>query len=688
MLRFSSLCGVLFVLALVSTSAVGEALPPHPRLLLPDAEMAAVKQRLADHDWARAVLESLRAKYDKTLDAPITLPDRGGQWWHYYACPTHGARLKTESPTRHVCPVDGEVFTGYPYDDCYIMLVHLDLAASVRDLGILYRVTGEEKYATRCREILLAYAEKYLSYAYHDIHGKPQVPGGRVTPQTLDEAVWLIRLAKGVDLIWDRLTPEQIETLKTKLFYPCVKDVILPHRMGIHNIQCWKNSAVGMTGLLFDDPELVANAVDSDQGLLAQFAKGVSPDGQWGEGAWGYHFYALNAMLPLVEALHVCGKDFYNDTVHRMFAAPVLLAMPDGKLPAFNDSDASSAAGNPDYELGLARFGDPLLAEPLRGRARESVQAMLYGVDPLPEVPEESAGSQNFPSSGYAILRSASTWLCMKYGPHGGGHGHYDKLSFVLYANGKILANDPGNSPYGLPIHKGWHKTTLAHNTISIDQQNQSPATGSSLGFVTGKDYSAVLLDAGAVYPNAMIRRGAFVLGDSLVVFIDQVTTTDGKKHAIDDVYHPAGKWAEVGQLPFPTTIPTKDDPTRSPAYDYLSKLLDTTTTESHTVGVASPVGGTTVTFAGSDSPTTYLVGTGLAKTTADRVPIVIARRTASAATFAWAVTTRAGGSAPKLMLESPTTVRVEYEGKAWVLRADGSAEGDERIQVREVTAK
>ena len=29
-----------------------------------------------------------------------------------------------------------------------------------------------------------------------------------------------------------------------KLFLPAARDVILPHRMGIHNIQCWKNSAV------------------------------------------------------------------------------------------------------------------------------------------------------------------------------------------------------------------------------------------------------------------------------------------------------------------------------------------------------------------------------------------------------------------------------------------------------------
>ncbi len=34
--------------------------------------------------------------------------------------------------------------------------------------------------------------------------------------------------------------------------------------MSIHNIQCWKNSAVGLVGLLLDDAELVADAVTAN----------------------------------------------------------------------------------------------------------------------------------------------------------------------------------------------------------------------------------------------------------------------------------------------------------------------------------------------------------------------------------------------------------------------------------------
>lgn len=53
--------------------------------------------------------------------------------------------------------------------------------------------------------------------------------------------------------------------------------------------------------------------------------------------------------------------------------------------------------------------------------------------------------------------------LILKFGPHGGGHGHYDKLGFVSYARGGILAVDPGTQPYGAPTHDTWDKMTVAH---------------------------------------------------------------------------------------------------------------------------------------------------------------------------------------------------------------------------------
>jgi hypothetical protein len=46
-------------------------------------------------------------------------------------------------------------------------------------------------------------------------------------------------MAQGADLVWETLSEADRQTLADKLFLPAARDVILPHRMGVHNIQNW-----------------------------------------------------------------------------------------------------------------------------------------------------------------------------------------------------------------------------------------------------------------------------------------------------------------------------------------------------------------------------------------------------------------------------------------------------------------
>jgi hypothetical protein len=637
-------------------------LPDHPRLLLTAAELPAVKRRASDTEWGRAFVAGLRTRADETLAKPVALPDRGGQWFHYYACPKHGTRLRTEAPTRHVCPTGGEVFTGYPYDDVFLSTVHNRFSDAVRDLGLLYRLTGEKKYAARAREILLAYADKYLTYPLHDIKGEAKVGGGRVGPQTLDESTWLIPMAQGCDAVWDMLSAADRDTLRTKLFYPAATDVIQKHRMSIHNIQCWKNSAVGLVGLLFGDAALVSDAIDNpERGMQAQLARGITDDGPWYEGAWGYHFYTISALAPLAEAAHRCGIDLYKgpqgDRYKRFYLAPIQMAMPDGRLPAFNDSGTATANGNALYELALARWGDPALAAPLRASNRRTLHALLSGVDTLPAASAKPEPSRNFADVGYAILRGgtgeSAAYLALKYGPHGGGHGHPDKLNFVLYGGGRVIADDPGTAAYGVPIQAGWYKTTLAHNTLVVDEENQKPATGKAMAFEVGEGWSAFLADAGPIYDGITFRRATFLLGADAAVFLDLVRVTDtGRPRTIDLTVHPNGVWESVGGL----GAGSKPDqlPANKPGYSYLREVAAYTAAggsegvgDQFTATTRDPQDGrlrvATLTFSmlteGAQG-TTFFAGTGVGRNTEDRVPLLLARRriVAGMTCFAWAV--------------------------------------------------
>ena len=127
---------------------------------------------------------------------------------------------------------------------------------------------------------------------------------------------------------------------------------------------------------------------------------------------------------------------------------------------------------------------DPVLLNVIEHGARGDREAFLFGAPRLPKVAAPRLVSAVFPEAGYATLRSPTDDLTaiMKFGPHGGGHGHYDKLNFVLFSHGIMLADDPGTHFYGLPIHREWDSMTIAHNTISVDGQRQAQANRQAAG--------------------------------------------------------------------------------------------------------------------------------------------------------------------------------------------------------------
>lgn len=608
-------------------------LPTHPRLLLSDAELPAIKARLQTQQF-KARYETLLKEANAAVAKPLNLPARGGQWYHWYACKKDGNRLKALSPTEHKCDVCGTIYTGYPYDDVYLSNIHDGYARDVKTLGLAYRLSGDKKYAAKAREILLAYADKYASYPLHDINGKPNIGGGKIGPQTLDESTWTIPVAQGADLIWDTLSQDDKTHIGNDLLRPAAQ-VIRQHKMPIHNIQCWKNSAVGLVGLLLNDADLVAEAVNGDVGFKKQIEKGISADGQWYEGAWGYHFYTMSATLPLAEAGARCGLELYqfkapNGRSYKdLFEGPLNFAMPNLLLPAFNDSGTVDVKPQQAlYETAFARYGDARFAEVLKYGKRDSLEALLLGGNPLPEAPAESSAAKNYTATGYSILRNSTgpdaTWLCLKYGPHGGGHGHPDKLNFVLYSRGQILGVDPGTAAYGVPIQNEWYKSTLAHNTLTVDQTNQKPAEGKSLAFVSRPGVSAALAEAGNIYDGVTYQRAVALLGEDTILVLD-IAKSD-KEHTFDFAYHNAGQWI-TPPAGAPFVLPDK------PGYQHFRDAIKVTTVPpilSDKVKVfintaASPQG-------------EVMAGTGVGKNTTDRVPMIVQRIKGTQAVAGWLI--------------------------------------------------
>ncbi|MFN9894087.1 MAG: heparinase II/III family protein [Acidobacteriota bacterium] len=523
--------------------------------LLPDADLARLQENISQYGWAAAVRATLINTADSWPQShlarfglrELALPPEGGQWPHWYVCPTTGVPLRFEPPNGHVCPSDNRRLTGWPYDQVIYANRHDALANAARDLALAYRLTGNITYAEKAAWILNAYAERYPALPLHDRDNRNTRSGARVHAQTLDEAIWLLPLAWAFDLLQgaDILSPDQSARIERHLLREAAA-TILRHDAGISNWQSWHNAALAAVAVTLNDSPLLSQALEGPSGLRFQLRQSVTPDGFWYEGSFTYHYYALDALWQTAELAARAGESslFAEPSLQNLFSAPLRFALPGGTLPPFNDAVTVNLQNYSRwYESAYARWGDPLFALLAASRARGR-EALLFGVPELPAAPPAPLTSALFPDSGYAVLRAPAPsdhTLVLKYGPHGGGHGHYDKLNFVSYARGGILAIDPGTQSYGAPTHATWDQQTIAHNTITVDERTQAAATGQLLASQFEPNFSFVRASAGPAYPQASLTRSLLHTSEyTLDLF--EAAATDQQPHQFDWAYHNQGE--------------------------------------------------------------------------------------------------------------------------------------------------
>ncbi len=527
------------ILLLAAASGWAAQLPEDNYLLIDRAGIEAAREKVARQPWAKRTLDSILQRAAEEVKREVALPPRGGQWPHWYSCKRDGATLTTVSPTEHRCPVCGTVYHGEPYDSVVLYREHSNWSRTIQNLGLAYRFTDDASYAVQAGKILTAYADRYASYPRHDVNGADKVGGGRIMAQTLDESVWLIPVAFGYALVRQTLSPEARRHIEQDLLVAAA-GVIREHKLPVHNIQCWKNSAVALAGYMAGNEELVREAIDDPvRGFRVQIAKGVTDDGLWYEGSLGYHRYTMDALWPLTEAARLAGTDLYNDRYRGLFDAPLKLALPDGGAPGFNDNSGGNVTqAGALFELAFARWRRPEYGRVAARTDRRSLQALLYGAESLPEGPFIPAASELLPSAGFAMLRSGGTAIAERFGRHGGGHGHPDKLSIVTFGAGRLFGLDPGSINYGVPLHREWYRSTIAHNTVSVDRQIQAPVDGTLVEWKSGPDETTLRAEAGSVYDGVTLRRTLVLKGNRLT---DRFECSSATEHDYDYAFHSQG---------------------------------------------------------------------------------------------------------------------------------------------------
>lgn len=651
----------------------------HPVIAATTEEMARLRAAWASKGAEHDALAERFARADAAMKKGIDFPPEGGQHNQWYQCDQCQTNLQTVDAHHHKCPICGKVYSGFPYDNVLYSKTHSDNFYRMEDAAWAFAVTGEKKYAEFAAKMLTGYAERYLKYPMvansvndpnvdvaAEKHGKYKT-AGHVSEQTLGEAMLMIPLASAYDLTCESgaMSAEQRKQVEDKLIR-AMAECIDVHRAGKSNWQTWHNAAILWAGAVLGDGNSPWRAIlEPANGFAFQMRASVMPEGMWYENSWGYHYYTLSAMTHIAEGARRLGIDLYSQPMlKKMYLLAFDYRMADGSLPRFGDAVQDSPVRPAVNEPAYAAYRDERLLSTLGQKA--TWDSVLLGRDVTKQAAPPPSASRLIAGAGHAILSTDGPGrlsAAMTFGPYGGFHGHFDKLSFVFFGYGQEFGVDPGrkaSQAYRLPIHRDWYKATAGHSAVLVDGNGQKEADGKLISYAANASYAAVSADAGPAFANVDHKR-LLVLTPTYLVVMDDLSATDNKEHTFDWLYHnlgakvtcdlPAGK-AELGG---------------TAGYAYLKDV------KAHAADGKAPI---RVVFAGekaaahmtmlAENGDAVFTATGPFKSVEDRAAMVAVRRRGQGVTFAAVLEPVRTGASPAVRRVEWTEARHGHALRIW----------------------
>lgn len=397
-------------------------------------------------------------------------------------------------------PVPQHAGGGYSHEQ------HKRNAVVIQDAGVLYQLTGNTAYVVLARDLLFAYARMYPTLPLHPAR-KEEAPG-KLFWQSLNESVWLLTAIQGYDAIYESLSPAERKSIEDGLFHPLVRflSTEAPQTFDrIHNHGTWAVAAVGMTGYVLDEPGYVEIAMrglkrDGSAGYYRQLDELFSPDGYYNEGPY-YQRYALMPFVLFARAIqnNDPGRKIfeYRDgillkaietAVHLSYAGlffPINDALKDKGLDTtelcHGVAIAYSLTADPRF-LSIARQQGVTLLTGDGYRVARALQADETA--PFAFRSMQFRDGRDGSEGALSVIRSdgdpGHQALVFKATAQGLGHGHFDKLNWLFYDNGREIVTDYGAARFlnveekhggrYLPENQSWAQQTVAHNTLVVDE--------------------------------------------------------------------------------------------------------------------------------------------------------------------------------------------------------------------------
>ncbi|HEY0304409.1 MAG TPA: alginate lyase family protein, partial [Longimicrobiales bacterium] len=197
----------------------------HPRIFITKTEAAEIRGALGKYPLLDQSLARARETVDRAIAATIDVPPPGEAG-------------------------------GYAHEK------HKQNYREMQSAGLLYQITGEEKYARFVRDVLEKYAVLYPTLGAHPL-SRNQAPG-KLFHQALNEANWLVATSIAYDCVYDYLKPEERARFEKNVLRPMADWLSVTHAKEfdrIHNHGTWATASVGMLGLVINDDAYVNRAL-------------------------------------------------------------------------------------------------------------------------------------------------------------------------------------------------------------------------------------------------------------------------------------------------------------------------------------------------------------------------------------------------------------------------------------------
>jgi hypothetical protein len=239
-------------------------------------------------------------------------------------------------------------------------------------------------------------------------------------------------------------------------------------------------------------------------GLEREIHRQIFADGFNREQAIWYHHEVAELFLIAALVAQKADCDFskaYWDRIEDMIDALALLVDCNGQLPALGDADDAvylELGLDPDVYRNLLAMGAVLfdradlgkLARTLPDRVRWLLgDRATRDFSKLSREKERDSALPALPQAGYFLLgknfqKPDETRVLMDAGELGflsiAAHGHADALAMLLNVAGREILVDPGTYTYNSePEWRRYFRGTAAHNTVQVDELDQSIQAGS-----------------------------------------------------------------------------------------------------------------------------------------------------------------------------------------------------------------